>query len=380
MKKMLFVLPDLRVGGTCTSFNVLYNNIYSDYDISVLPISNYNDVKIDFADNVICGSGLLSLFYANSKALNGLNRWMSLLIKLIGRLLMFVGVDVEELLFNYQRNRLLSYDVVVAYQEGYVTRFCSKIKSTKKIAWIHCNYDSYLPQNKDESAIYNNFQYIVCVSEFTSNVFRHRYPLLSSKVVSVYNLMDIERIISLSKVNVSDIIKVENRYNIISVGRITPVKRFDEIPQIAWTLRKRNMNFCWYIVGPDDDPPTTHKLLEAIEDYQIEDCVKWLGGKVNPYPYFKKADLYVCLSESEACPMVFMEANILGVPVVTTNFGSSYEFIKQNENGLISRRECIVDSIYSVYQNKLEWENKTLIDNPENYNKLINDKLHLLFT
>ena len=380
MKKVLFVLPDLRVGGTSTSFNVLYNNIFSDYDITVLPISNYNDVEINFADKVICGSRLLSLFYANSKALNGLERWMCLLAKLIGKSLISLGVDFEELIFKCQRKKLIQYDVVVAYQEGYVTRFCSKIKAMNKIAWIHCNYDSYLPPNEDESAVYNNFQHIVCVSEFTSNVFKHRYPLLSSKVVGVYNLMDIERIVSLSKENVSDIKRVENRFYIISVGRITPVKRFEEIPQIACGLRKRNLNFCWYIVGPDDDPPTTHKLLDAIKGYQVEDCVKWLGGKANPYPYFKKANLYVCLSESEACPMVFIEANILGVPVVTTDFGSSYEFIKQNENGLITKRESLVDSIYSVYQNLHEWKDKTLIDNPKNYNKLIVDKLHLLFS
>lgn len=379
MIKILFVLPDLRVGGTCTSFNVLYKNILSEYDISVLPISQYNDVEIGFADKIIRSNRLISHYYANSKLLKGPNKWLCILIKLVGRLLFSVGFDFEELLFRCQRRKIIGYDIIVAYQEGYVTNFCSKLEAKKKIAWVHCDYNSYLPKSMDESSIYSRFHKIVCVSEFTSSVFKTRYPLLSSRVICIYNLFDFSRVVRLSKENDDDILRVKGQFNIISVGRIAAVKCFEEIPCIANELRNKNVDFSWFIIGPDCDPPTTQALLDEIKKYHVEDCVKWLGGKSNPYPLFKQADLCVCLSKSEACPMIFMEANILGVPVVSTDFGSSYEFIKQNSNGLISSRKEIGKNIYSIYINLLEWKKKALLEDPECYNKTIINKIHHLF-
>ena len=66
-----------------------------------------------------------------------------------------------------------------------------------------------------------------------------------------------------------------------------------------------------------------------------------MGNKSNPYPYLKKSSLLVALSTTEACPMMFIEAKILNIPILSTNFGSSYEFICNGEDGVISNIESI---------------------------------------
>lgn len=59
-----------------------------------------------------------------------------------------------------------------------------------KIAWIHCDYASYYDLNnrKDESAVYNNFRSVVCVSKFTSMSFNNIYPKYQDKVKAINNI------------------------------------------------------------------------------------------------------------------------------------------------------------------------------------------------
>lgn len=60
-----------------------------------------------------------------------------------------------------------------------------------------------------------------------------------------------------------------------------------------------------------------------------------------------EADLYVCLSESETCPMVFLEAQLFNLPIVNTYFPSANEFI-DNESGKIFQIENIPNDIVYI--------------------------------
>ena len=80
----------------------------------------------------------------------------------------------------------------------------------------------------------------------------------------------------------------------------------------------------------------------------MKDCVVYLGGKSNPYPYFKMADLLVCVSESEACPMIFNEAKLLNLPIVSTDFPSAFEFIDRDKDGRITQIEAMADTIADI--------------------------------
>lgn len=93
------------------------------------------------------------------------------------------------------------------------------------------------------------------------------------------------------------------------------------------------------------------KIKEGIERNNLSNIVFYLGHRTNPYPYFANADLYVCLSESEACPMVFNEAKCLGTPIVSTDFGSSHEFILSRKDGIIVPRERVFEAIGNYIQN-----------------------------
>jgi glycosyltransferase involved in cell wall biosynthesis len=157
-----------------------------------------------------------------------------------------------------------------------------------------------------------------------------------------------------------------NGFRIVSIGRIDPVKRFSLIPEIVNNLKKRKLNFRWFIIG-EGKGKEKELLIDNIFKYSVQNELLLLGEKNNPYPYIKQSDLLVSTSKSEACPNVINEAKILGTPIVAADFGSVYEFIEDNVNGLISPIETIADKI------------EQMITNDTLYNRIKNNISHFKY-
>ena len=368
-KRILFVIPGLKTGGTNSSLSALYSQIKDKYDITVLPLSNKRNATYSF-DGVLLRASFIS--DALHIKLNDASFNMRPILYAIKGLRYLVsrtaGYDLLELYYRilarYIEKRDV-YDYIVAFEESFPTRFVSHFKNKNKIAWIHCNYNMYCPKDVNEEPIYSRYKHIICVSKYTSLLFSNRYPILKSKVSYIYNLIDAKSIINKSQECI-----IDNRFDtssghiLVSAGRIDPVKRFSLIPEVARTLLNKGLSFKWYILGPVVSYSEYKHLQDNITKYDVGNNVICLGNKKNPFPYFAKSDIYVCTSESEACPMVFNEAMVLKKPVVTTIFGSASEFIKNNENGRIFECQELANSIFDLLSHKdkyLEYQNK-LID------------------
>lgn len=353
--KLLFVIPSLKTGGTNSSLDALYSHLKEEYNISVFAISHQpRDHNYSFDEVLLPQDGVLSLLYSDYSKQKGIHKLYAFFCKALQSLLRIVGVDLGMFYAKRVIRRLEHqnhYDHVVAYQEGYATKFTSLFSNSNKMAWIHCNYDTYLPQGKSEESIYNRFERIVCVSEYTASVFERRYPALSEKVIAIHNLIDEERIKKMAETPIDDSRFVTDKTTLLSVGRFSTIKRFREIPRVALELKNCGLQFVWYILGPQDGSNEYAAFLDNLEKYGVQDCVRWLGGKSNPYPYFKASDVYVCLSESEACPMVFKEAKLFGLPIVTTDFPSAYEFIHEGE-GVIAPCDNIPMATITIMKQK----------------------------
>lgn len=356
MKKILFIIPSLATGGTNSSLDSFYTQFKDKYHISVFCIAHQpRNHNYSFDEALIKQDVILSLFCANFSAQKGVYKVFAFFFKVLQSLLRKVNINLATVYGKLVVRKIESaqkYDFVVGFQEGFATIFASMFQKPDKVAWIHCNYNYYLPFGKSEEKMYDKFIKIVCVSKYTASLFANRYPALSFKTIFIHNLIDSHRIKELAQTSITDTVFSPDSINLISVGRFSTVKRFREIPFIAKTLKNRGLKFAWYILGPADASDEIVLFTDNMEKYSVQDCVKWLGGKSNPYPYFNKADIYVCLSESEACPMVFKEAKIFGLPIVTTDFPSAYEFVNEDD-GIISSLENISDAINSII-NKIE--------------------------
>lgn len=385
-KKILFVIPGLKTGGTNSSLSALYSQIKDKYDITVLSLSNKRNANYSFDDVVLRAPFISNALHINASDSKIYMKPIVYAIKSIRHLtIKITGKDLLDWYYqilskHIERKR--SYDYIISFEEGNPTQFVSHFKNKNKIGWIHCNYDMYCPQGVNEEPIYSKYKYIICVSKYTSLLFSNRYPALKNKVRYIYNLIDVNSIIEKSQQIIDDDrFKIDSKHIIVSAGRIDPVKRFSMIPKVARTLLNMGLSFKWYILGPTVSLIEYKRLYENIEKYDVTENVICLGNKKNPFPYLVKSDIYVCTSESEACPMVFNEAMILKKPVVTTNFGSASEFIKNGENGSICDCQELANSIFDLLSNEdkyIEYQNK--LTDSTIFNKGIIASINSLFS
>lgn len=363
MKRLLFIVPAFNHGGTNKSLvNLLSCLSKHEYIIDIFALAHIGPYKEILAPYRVLDRSLLlaSIFesYEDIRSDPWCERTKKILTKSIYRGLRAVA-GKKVLYWAYRRAAKkidqMDYDTVVSMQENVTTHFASYIKN-RKVAWIRCDYDNYFSvTNEDEESVYDQFDEIICVSEYTRRVFTKHYPFLAPRSHGIHNMIDQEAIISMS----SDMGEFDNSFDeeqpfsIISIGRLSKVKQFDLIPALAAQLRDDGCVFRWYIIG--DGEEKAH-ILKNIEKFNVWDIVVLLGEQNNPYPYIKQADLLVCTSISEACPNVINEAMILHIPVVSTDFGSASEFINNGVNGIIANRDGIINEIRMLIQDKTSYQ------------------------
>jgi len=170
--------------------------------------------------------------------------------------------------------------------------------------------------------VYKNYDVIIAQSEDMRNDLQLNYPSSAAKTIVINNPIDIDRVEMLS--NEFDFKKI----NLVNIGILRKTKRHDLMLQ---TLAKLPVNYNLLLVGDGEEEKC---LKDLAEELGITDRVTFEGHKTNPYPYMKKADLFILTSEHEGFPNVLLEANALGLPVIAFACpGGITEIVKNGRNG-----------------------------------------------
>lgn len=381
MTRVLFVVNSFSTGGISSSLkSVLSSRLNHRFSFSVFSITRTGDYIQEFNRWNIGENFWTTASRANRNAVQKRQLLITICLRIAIGLASFVGLDLRSLIDKRtirKIERKYSFDKVVAFSEGAPLDFVAKFKNPNRIAWIHCDYIRRVKDRTAEEEIFRCFETIVCVSKYTQSSFATIFPNLKNRTTHIYNLLDIERICQLSQETVDLSLFQHDRFVVISVGRISEVKRFGHIPHIAHILKDRGLSFYWYIIGPKVEIDAYNDLVYNIENEGVNDMVRLLGGIINPYPYFKVADLLVSLSSSEACPMVFNEAKVMNLPIVSTDFGSAFEFINDRVDGVIRPIDDVATAIQQIYNGEIVFHH-----NPsrlEKYNTdILNDIIRLL--
>ena len=166
------------------------------------------------------------------------------------------------------------------------------------------------------------------------------------------------------------------------MGRLAPPKNHILAVETARVLRERGLDFCWFFIGEGGQLPIINDLIKK---YALEDYVKPLGLRTNPYAYMMRCDIYVQTSSFEGFGLTIAEAKILGKPVVSTNFDVVHDQLTHEKNGLIAEMnpEAVADAIMRIYDDKnlrdsiieavKQEENTTYITEVKKIEKLIDD-------
>ena len=239
------------------------------------------------------------------------------------------------------------YDVAISYLWPHY--FVSeKVQAKTKIAWIHTDYSTIETDVDMDLKMWNKFNYIIAVSEECKNAFLKKYPSLKDKVKVMENITSTDFIRTMAKESIEEDIKKDNSFKLVSVARLSHAKGIDNAVKALKILHDRGLtNIKWYVVGYGGDEDMIKNL---IRENNLEDSFILLGKKINPYPYMYAGDIYVQPSRYEGKAVTVGEAQILGKPVVITNYTTAKSQVRDNIDGYICELsvEGIADGVEKV--------------------------------
>lgn len=223
-----------------------------------------------------------------------------------------------------------TYDLAISFlTPHYFTR--ERVKANKYAAWIHTDYNALFYDRQAEIAMWDQYDAICGVSEQVSAGFQAAFPELAEKVQTIENILP-EKLICKQTEDFQSEIMPGDGMSLLSIGRFTQQKNFDNVPFICKTIVDNGLNIKWYLIGYGADEAL---IRQRIIDAQMQNHVFILGKKANPYPYFKACDVYLQPSRYEGKAVTVREAQQLHKPVVITNFATSGSQLEDGVDGVI---------------------------------------------
>ena len=369
MKKILFGITSLTLGGAERVLVDLSNRLSKDYDITIFTIYDNGILKNQLNDNV----KVISLYNKEFKQFNKLQRLI------ISFKILFCDRPPE------------GYDTYVAFLEGPITRLFSKEINKKKnnknlgvaqtsqtiainnnsderlvdevkIAWVHNDiskvfgngFASKIKMYFDKK-VYQKFNKIVFVSKENQDDFNKVYGNRFDETI-IRNYLDYNKVIEKSEEQI-ELPYDKNDINLLTVCRLEEQKAIDRFVKIHARLEKEGIHCKVYVVGNGSQRYNIQRLIDKLKETE---CFYLLGAKENPYPYIKKCDYFCLLSYYEGYGMVLDEAKILNKPIIITDTAAK-ESIENYDKAIVLKNteEGIFDGLKQILGYDLENESIT---------------------
>lgn len=338
MKKILFFIPNLSVGGAEKVLVNLVNNMDKNkFDITVQTLFAGGVNEQFLKDHIKLKHCFKRTFKGNSHIL--------------------ARINAKFLYKHFIKER---YDIIVSYLEGPTARIVANCpyKDTKRVCWIHCKFDSEKVastgfSNLNEARIaYSSFDKIICVSNLVRDCFC-KTVAYKGDIEVLYNTNETEDVYKKSLLQVDDVSFDGDCFNLCSVGKIETVKGYDRLARIHKKLLDSGIKNKVYILG---EGSKKGEITSYLKQNGLENSFLFLGYQTNPYKYVSKCDLFVCSSLSEGFSTAATEALIVGTPVCTVEVSGMKEMLgESNEYGVVTENseEALYEGI------------KMLLDNPD---------------
>jgi glycosyltransferase involved in cell wall biosynthesis len=315
-KDLLFASKDLNIGGIETSqVNILNNIDYNKYNVTLV----LEEVKGNLLSNVNKNVVIREL-----KVNSNNNVLIRKSINLIRQLIFKI--------FNYQ-----NYDFSCCYTTySYSCNKIAKVSSTNNSIYIHSDY-KYVYNSKNDyleffnSRKVNEYKNIIFVSNESKKSFLEYYPELENKTKVLNNFINIEDILTKSNESIKEK-KSSNKTLFVFIGRLDDSSK--KLKR-AINLVKEIPSIELWIVG---DGPDRKMYEDYSKKLKVENNIKFLGKKNNPYPYMKEADYIILTSDYEGFPVIYLEAITLNKRIITT-ISTSDESINIKDYAYIISKE-----------------------------------------
>lgn len=242
------------------------------------------------------------------------------------------------------------YDLAISFLTPH-NIVAEKVHAKKKIAWIHTDYTRISVDVNKELPVWDKFDKIASISQDVTKTFSQIFPSLSNKMIEINNILSPSLVRKRAEEFPVIFSKDVSRVNLLSVGRYTFAKNYDNVPDICKRIRETGCNVYWYIIGYGGDEAL---IRSKIKEAEMEEYVILLGKKENPYPYMKACDIYVQPSRFEGNSVTVREAQMVCKPVIVTDYPTAQSQIQQGVDGVIvplDNMEC-ARGIVEVIKNR----------------------------
>ncbi len=265
----------------------------------------------------------------------------------------FLSFSRKIIFFNNFSKKIKNFDVIIDFDMT-LASYAHKIPK-KIITFCHFSPKNYHRAIKSRQEKHgkrlNNYDKVIMISDDMKEEALEMYPYLKHKLLRLYNFLNISSIQNLALEKILDK-RIEEKY-ILSIGRLEETQKDFTTLLKAYASIKNNIEQKLYIIGEG-----RHKsLLESLcKELDIENKVEFLGFQKNPYPWIKKADLFVHSSKFEGLPTVLIEALALEKLIIATDCPTGpREILNYGKNGKLTKlqdEKDLAEGIETVLKNK----------------------------
>ena len=390
MKKILFMCINMNIGGTEKALLTMLNEMdRSKYEITLLMLEEYGGFLNQIPDGIKVmylkeykalkkfindpPQLLAKELIKNRKVIGGLSL---LVIYIISKLMKDISIYYKYILRNVDTLNE-EYDIAIAYAGpmDFISYFViNKIKSKKRVQWIHFDISKIGFNINFAKKIYDKFDKVFVVSNEGKDKLINFLPSLKDKTEVFFNIISCKMIEKMSYEGEGFSDDFDGT-RILTVGRLSKEKGQDLIIPVLKKLKENGYKVRWYCIG---DGPAKKEYEKLVDELNIKDDFIFLGSKLNPYTYMKECNIYVQPSKHEGYCITLGEARCFNNPIVTTNFTGSNEQIVNENTGLVC--EISEEGIYraikkllddkKLYKNIKDNLNNEIVDSTKEIRKL----------
>ena len=388
-KKILFIIGILDTGGVSKSMLSLLNVIDKEkYEVSLLMMNTsgvFSD-QIPARIRVLSDSRLTALTsgFSGIKDLISFRKGIGFhpLLAFLS-LIRFVFSFIDKSLAGVFLARISpkitdeSFDLIIDYngqQDLYY--MVDKLNGKQKITFFHSDYRKWRYYEKADRKYFGKVDGIYTISEECVFALKEVFPEYTDKFHLMENISSPSLINKLADELIEPTLtKQQHDFIIASLGYVSIGKGSELAVQVAKKLKEAGISFEWWFIG---GVTNDWDYQGFIKKNGLEDNVKFLGVKANPYPYLKRADLYVHLSKFEGKSIALDEVKVLCKPVVVTNFSTVHDQFEDRVNASICEMtvedatDKVTELIHnaSLRQSYIDYLKQHIVDNSNEIEKI----------
>ena len=356
-KKIIFITKALWIGGIETALaNLLKQFDYERYDVTLLVLKAELDMlpQIDprcrviilDRDSVVTAAEPYRhsrLFHLTEES-GSPSRFHQMMMWSVPA----IRWAENRLYIRYVRDfmKAESFDTAIIYSDVAGEIGVRSVRAKQYFMYYH---HGAMRRVYHDDVAYRVCRKIIVVSEALAEKLCAFRPEYADKITAVNNLLDIDGVIRKSLERPA-IAFPDNGFHVVSCGRVSPEKGMDLAAEACARLLSEGIqNLHWWIVGGGSAEGEVRNLVQNLG---IENQFHLLGMQENPYPYIRRADLYVQPSRFEGHSVTILEARLLAKPILATH-AAAHEQIEDGVTGMLCETDSasIANGVRLLYEN-----------------------------